>query len=1011
MTEALGDPEALRRRLAALIHDQRSWQAELDRRRDTIASRDERLAVARRSYAELQSVNRQLTDQIEALRQHIAAQDRAIEHLFGEATKAHRQLHEVWSSFSWRATIPLRSVSTRLPALARGLRGIGERYPHLWDASISAVRNARRMMVSGSPAVDAAEPPPESAPAATAPAVAPPPADAPAPPRTWLCVGGSHEPLAADLHHASLKSAAPLLPCAWAPAEQRLVPLSPRDAARGFDLDSSESAPAPATGDHLLFTGLALLDADLLAFLNERGIGLSLFVRDADPTDDESHAALLRRVLMHGRCVFVADMAMRDHILRWALLSDIVVSATVSVGLASDYDAVAACITHAATAAPLEQPGRLFIPGITAPELPATLRLAQAWCTEDDPQVSILIVAQSGARLVRACVQQIWANTAGVRYEIILVDHGFGPAECRSLTALGRGVRLLPVGGDRFFGEACNIAAELAHAPLLCLLDQRCFVQPGWLEMLVAAFGADPALGAAGPLLMSPDTTVRDAGGAITEEGLPVFSGKHDQPQPQSVDFVSAAALLIRRSAYRRAGGFDLMYEPTSYEDADLCLKLRTLGLSVRCHPSAQIIQIEPDMDRAAQARQAALGALNRSKFVSRWGSFLRSRSEADLATIKRQIFVDVPAPPAPNPALATAALYTPYAITPGGGERYLLTIAAALTRDHQVTIVTPHPYSQLRLQSIAHTFGIDLSRCVTQTAAEFAVAAAPDLMVVLGNYIYPPIAARTPNAVFICQFPFPMVGHPPRIDRGYRAVIAYSHYAHDHIGAALAAHAMPRWPIDIVYPPVPQVVPDGTPKRPIILTVGRFFTGGHNKRHDLMIEAFRHVLEVAGGEVELHLAGSSTPGPEHMHYLDTLMQAAAGMPVTFHVNASRETLEDLYRRASVYWHATGLGGDVANHPELAEHFGISLVEAMSGGCVPLAFDAGGPREIITQDVDGFLYRSVDDLVTLTADILRPDAATRRQTMGHAAAERARAFAPERFTARVREILLTSAAR
>jgi glycosyltransferase involved in cell wall biosynthesis len=135
-------------------------------------------------------------------------------------------------------------------------------------------------------------------------------------------------------------------------------------------------------------------------------------------------------------------------------------------------------------------------------------------------------------------------------------------------------------------------------------------------------------------------------------------------------------------------------------------------------------------------------------------------------------------------------------------------------------------------------------------------------------------------------------------------------------------------------------------------------------------------------------------------------MRAAEALPVTFHVNAARETLEDLYRRASVYWHATGLGTDLARHPEHAEHFGISLVEAMAGECVPMAFNAGGPREIITHGVDGFLYASTEELVALTADILRPQAADRRQAIGRAAGARARMFAPERFGARVREVLL-----
>ena len=80
-------------------------------------------------------------------------------------------------------------------------------------------------------------------------------------------------------------------------------------------------------------------------------------------------------------------------------------------------------------------------------------------------------------------------------------------------------------------------------------------------------------------------------------------------------------------------------------------------------------------------------------------------------------------------------------------------------------------------------------------------------------------------------------------------------------------------------------------------------------------------------------------------------------------MSMSRRTdLAGLYQEAEIYWHGTGLGTDLEQEPEKAEHFGISLVEAMSAGCVVFAYGSGGPREIITDGVDGFLYSSTEDL-------------------------------------------------
>ena len=76
--------------------------------------------------------------------------------------------------------------------------------------------------------------------------------------------------------------------------------------------------------------------------------------------------------------------------------------------------------------------------------------------------------------------------------------------------------------------------------------------------------------------------------------------------------------------------------------------------------------------------------------------------------------------------------------------------------------------------------------------------------------------------------------------------------------------------------------------------------------------------------------------GPEHRPYLDEIRSAAEGLPVTLHPEASGAELRDLYGRASIFWHAAGLGEDPDRHPDRFEHFGITTVEAMSAGAVPV---------------------------------------------------------------------------
>ena len=205
---------------------------------------------------------------------------------------------------------------------------------------------------------------------------------------------------------------------------------------------------------------------------------------------------------------------------------------------------------------------------------------ARRWCSSEDPIVSILIVNWNAAALTRECIRQIWANTEGYKYEIVIADNGSSPDDVDRLRNLGEGVQLLDLACNRFFGEANNIAAEVSRGRFLCMLNNDAFVQPGWLQPLIKPLAADPQIGATGPLFLFPDGTVQEAGCVIDSRGYPVRYGRGDElPSPvvlesKFVDYISAAALVVSRDVFMEAGGYDLAYEPSYYEDADLCLKI-----------------------------------------------------------------------------------------------------------------------------------------------------------------------------------------------------------------------------------------------------------------------------------------------------------------------------------------------------------------------------------------------------------------------------------------------------
>jgi glycosyltransferase involved in cell wall biosynthesis len=213
---------------------------------------------------------------------------------------------------------------------------------------------------------------------------------------------------------------------------------------------------------------------------------------------------------------------------------------------------------------------------------------------------------------------------------------------------------------------------------------------------------------------------------------------------------------------------------------------------------------------------------------------------------------------------------------------------------------------------------------------------------------------------------------------------------------------AVQRWgrPADVFYPAVRPVAP--RPKERLVLTVGRIAAGGTRKGHADLISAFRRLdldgwrLAVAGA---VNYAESSAVIDEWRRDLD-------GTAVEIVANPTKDQLEELYGRASLYWHGAGFGATSGSIGR--EHFGISVVEAMSAGAVPLAFEGGGVREIVTDGADGVLWSTLDELIEGTRRLALDDEAMQR--LRAAAADRARHFGIEQHDRRVEELLIRPSA-
>ena len=176
-----------------------------------------------------------------------------------------------------------------------------------------------------------------------------------------------------------------------------------------------------------------------------------------------------------------------------------------------------------------------------------------------------------------------------------------------------------------------------------------------------------------------------------------------------------------------------------------------------------------------------------------------------------------------------------------------------------------------------------------------------------------------------------------------------------------------------VLFPPVDIDSFKTGKKEKIILSVGRFFPEHHNKKQLELVGVFKELLDQYPVEMKgytLYLAGGVGSMTSHLEYVEKVRAAGKNYPVKVITNMEWEQLVGIFARSHIFWHASGLGEDERIHPEKFEHFGITTVEAMAAGCIPVVINKGGQKEIIKNGYDGFLFDSWKELKDITIKII-----------------------------------------
>jgi N-acetylglucosaminyl-diphospho-decaprenol L-rhamnosyltransferase len=241
--------------------------------------------------------------------------------------------------------------------------------------------------------------------------------------------------------------------------------------------------------------------------------------------------------------------------------------------------------------------------------------------------LSVIVVSWNVRDLLRRCLQSVVAAPASgeggaartPNLEILVVDNASADGSAAMVRAEFPMVNVIANDQNRGFTAANNQGLAASRGRSLLLLNPDAELVGNALAEMVDCLEAHPEAGVVGPQLLYPDGSVQSSrrrfptlATALVESTVvqewwrdnrilrryymldspssPLSPPAPDEPQP--VDWLVGACLLVRRAAYEQVGGLDegfFMYS----EELDWCRRIKGAGWEVLYLPTARVIHHE----------------------------------------------------------------------------------------------------------------------------------------------------------------------------------------------------------------------------------------------------------------------------------------------------------------------------------------------------------------------------------------------------------------------------------
>jgi hypothetical protein len=261
--------------------------------------------------------------------------------------------------------------------------------------------------------------------------------------------------------------------------------------------------------------------------------------------------------------------------------------------------------------------------------------------------LTVCIVNWNARTDLQQALDSVLAADSALNIQIVVVDNASSDGSAEMVRERFPHITLIESPRNSGFAGGYNRAAREARGRHLLVLNPDTIVMPGALSTLVRYLDDNEAAGAAGPCLLNPDGSLqfscrrfpRPMAALFRNTPLAKLAPRNrftreylmsdwDHETGREVDWLSGAAICIRREAWEQVGGFDegfFMYA----EDIDWCLRAHQRGWRICYVPSARVVHA---IGRSSDQRPVhmvihfhrSMGRFYRKHYAPRWPLPLR---------------------------------------------------------------------------------------------------------------------------------------------------------------------------------------------------------------------------------------------------------------------------------------------------------------------------------------------------------------------------------------------------